>query len=84
MINDYNDVFEDAQVRHRGLKITVPHPQAGERGLDLVANPLRFSETPIDSYATPPCLGQHTDEILTELAGYDADKIKRLRDQGAI
>jgi crotonobetainyl-CoA:carnitine CoA-transferase CaiB-like acyl-CoA transferase len=84
VINDYDEVFDDAHVRHRGLKINVPHPEAGERGIDMIANPLHFSKTPIGSYATPPCLGQHTDEILTELAGYSAEKIDRLRRQGAI
>ena len=84
VINDYDEVFGDAHVRQRGLKINVAHPQAGERGIDMVANPLRFSETPIETYATPPALGQHTEEILTELAGYSAEKIARLRQQGVI
>ena len=84
VINDYDAVFADPHVRHRGLKRTIAHPQAGDRGVDIVANPLNFSATPIDRYDRPPLLGEHTDEILASVAGYPADRIAKLRDGGVI
>jgi crotonobetainyl-CoA:carnitine CoA-transferase CaiB-like acyl-CoA transferase len=44
-INDIADVFADAQVKARGMKITMPHAEAGD--VALVASPLRLSETPV-------------------------------------
>jgi alpha-methylacyl-CoA racemase len=43
----------------------------------------RFSRTPGEVARPPSHAGQHTDEILTE-AGFDADRIAKLREAGAI
>ena len=57
-INDIAHVFEDPQVRERGMKIEVEHSSAGR--IPLVANPIRLSETPVEYRNAPPTLGQHT------------------------
>lgn len=84
VINDYDGMFADPQVVHRELRRTIPHPQSPGRGIDIVANPLRFSTTPIDRYATPPMLGQHTDDILADIPAYPPERIALLREQGVI
>jgi crotonobetainyl-CoA:carnitine CoA-transferase CaiB-like acyl-CoA transferase len=76
-INDMQMAFDDPQVRHRETVVEVPHPTAGMA--KLIRNPVRFSETPIDDYAPPPLLGQHTDEILSGWLGMHPDKIGKLR-----
>src|SRR4051812_38801747 len=60
-INDLDQVFADPQVVHRNLKVTAQHP-AGE--VTMVANPMKFSATPIPNNVAPPTLGQHTAEVL--------------------
>lgn len=60
-INDINQVFSDPQVQHRGLQISMQHPTAGE--LPLVANPVKFSATPIEYQQTPPTLGEHNADL---------------------
>ncbi|APV51176.1 CoA transferase [Betaproteobacteria bacterium GR16-43] len=79
-IRDLGQVFEDEQVIHRGLQVRVPHPQAGE--VRLVANPMRFSATPIAYASPPPMLGEHTDGILAGLLGLAPDRIAELRTRG--
>jgi len=75
-INDYKDVFEDLQVRHRGLKIEIPHP-AGVP-CPSVASPMRFSGTPVEYGLPPPLLGQHTREVLGDLLGMRREELDQL------
>jgi crotonobetainyl-CoA:carnitine CoA-transferase CaiB-like acyl-CoA transferase len=81
-INDLAQVFDDPQVRHRGLRIDVPHPTAGT--VPLVACPLRLSETSVESYAAPPLLGEHTREVLRDVAGLTEDEIAALTRCGVV
>jgi len=74
--------LEDRQSIYRGVLVEVEHPRAGP--LKLLRNPVRYSGTPIEDYAPPPAVGEHTDEVLGELLGYDASRIAGLRKAGAI
>jgi crotonobetainyl-CoA:carnitine CoA-transferase CaiB-like acyl-CoA transferase len=81
-INDLDDVFADEQVKHRGLKVSVPHPMVGQ--VELLTNPIRLSDTPIDSAVPNPALGQHTRQVLGEVLKLDAAAIERLAANGVI
>jgi crotonobetainyl-CoA:carnitine CoA-transferase CaiB-like acyl-CoA transferase len=81
-INDVAQVFEEPQVRARGVRVELDHPVAGK--LPTVASPMRFSATPLEHRAPPPLLGEHTDEVLRSVLGKDAPEIARLRAEGAI
>ena len=76
-INNIDQVFENPQVKARGIRIDIPHPLAGS--VPQVANPMRFSATPIEYHTAPPTLGQHNDYVLRELLGMGTDEIERLR-----
>ncbi len=81
-INDVAQVFEEPQVKARGIKVELEHPVAGK--LPTVANPMRFSATPLEYELAPPLLGQHTEEILRGLLQLDDTAIARLRADGTI
>jgi crotonobetainyl-CoA:carnitine CoA-transferase CaiB-like acyl-CoA transferase len=76
-INRIDEVFDDPQVRSRGLRIELPHPAAGR--VPLVANPIRLSATPVTYRRPPPQLGEHTDEVLADWLGLDAAASAALR-----
>ncbi len=90
-INDIGQAFDDPQVRARGLRVqqqrwpdgAVPDAAAVNTVVGT-ASPLRLSETPVTLRHAPPALGQHTEEVLREHLGLDAQQLATLRAQGAI
>jgi len=81
-INDLRQVFEDPQVRHRGMRVDMPHPLSGS--VPGVASPMRFSETPVRYDRPPPLLAQHTDAVLQELLGMTPAEVGALRESGVV
>jgi crotonobetainyl-CoA:carnitine CoA-transferase CaiB-like acyl-CoA transferase len=80
-VNDYAQVFDDPQVKARGVVVEVEHPKAG-RGR-WVRNPLLFDQDGPAITRPAPLLGQHSREILIEL-GYEEERITRLVESGAV
>jgi crotonobetainyl-CoA:carnitine CoA-transferase CaiB-like acyl-CoA transferase len=76
------EVFEDPQVRHRALRVDMPHPLGGTA--PVVASPMRLSATPVDYRIPPPLLGQHTQEVFRTLLGKSDAEIERLRAAGIV
>ena len=60
--------------------VEMDHPKAGR--IKAIANPITLSETPVTLRHVPPAVGQHTDEVLTELFG--AERVAQLRADGVI
>ncbi|PWC42817.1 CaiB/BaiF CoA-transferase family protein [Azospirillum sp. TSO22-1] len=81
-INDLQAVFEDPQVQARGLRQDLPHPVLGS--VPTVANPIRYSATPLAHDRAPPMLGADTEEVLGGQLGLGAGDIAALRDKGVI
>ena len=81
-INTIDQVFANEQVLARGLQIGLTR----EDGVQVpgVANPIVFSETPIQYDKAPPRLGDGTEKVLAETLGLSAEEIARLRKAGAI
>jgi crotonobetainyl-CoA:carnitine CoA-transferase CaiB-like acyl-CoA transferase len=64
-INTVAEVFDEPQIRARGMQVNVPHPRNPD--LQLVGNPIKLSRTPVDYRAPPPMLGEHTESVLARL-----------------
>lgn len=83
-INKLDEVFADPQVQAREMQLKMPHPAAGDKPIDLIASPIRMSETPTSYRHSPPLLGQHTDEVLREIGEFSDSEIGELREQGIV
>ncbi len=81
-VNDVRQMCEEPQVKAREMLRTITHPVAGP--LSIIANPLRFSETPVEGYTPPPALGEHSFEILSQALGMTAEQIAQLREKGVV
>lgn len=73
------DVFADPQVQYRGNSVKMDHPVTGS--ITVGVNPIRYSATPLDRYAPPPLVGEHTDDILAKELGLSAGDIAGLRER---
>lgn len=83
-INTLDRVFADPQVESRGMAIEMNHPLAGSGKIALAANPAKLTETPLTYRRAPPTLGQHTEEVLSEMLDLTEAELATLRADGAI
>ena len=81
-INTIDQVFDDPQVIHRGMKLELSHPITGMA--PGVATPIKMSATPPTYDAPPPMLGQHTADVLQDLLDMNSDDIDSLRSDRVI
>ncbi len=81
-VNRIDQVFDDAQVQARGLRIELPHASGGT--VAMVRNPLNFSATPLRYGQAAPVLGQHTAQVLQDMLLLDADRLRELQAAGVL
>ena len=75
------ELAEEPSLRETGTVVEVDHP---ERGPYLsVGCPVKLSDNDV-VVERSPLLGEHSDEILSEVLGYSADEIAALREAGAV
>jgi len=75
------EIAEDEGLRKTGTIVEVDHP---ERGPYLsVGCPIKLSASPVEVVRSP-LLGEHTDEILTQVLGYEGDDLERVKASGAV
>lgn len=81
-INNYKEVFDHPQVKHRKLRVDIPH-SAGQT-VGTVANPVRLSKTPVEYRHAPPQRGQHTSEVLVQMLSLSDEEIRDLQKERVI
>jgi formyl-CoA transferase len=81
-IHSIEQAFDDPQVHAREMVIQVMHPSSGM--IKMVASPLKIPTAPVEVRLPPPLLGEHTEQILYDLLGYDQKTLEELRIGGVI
>ena len=77
-----SEVFSDPQLLYRDMLVKITHSKAGE--ISQIGIPMKFSETKPSIERPPPLLGEHTDQILAELLGYNKQRISTLHERAII
>jgi CoA:oxalate CoA-transferase len=81
-LNNIAQAAEHPQIKAREMLVEVPHAQIGP--LPLANTPVKLSRTPGGIKGTSPSLGQHTDEVLSDLLGLSGSEIAGLREGGTV
>jgi formyl-CoA transferase len=74
------DLATDEHVKLRGMYVELDHPQRGNWW--NVGMPIKLSDSPA-TIRRSPTLGEHTDEVLKDVLGYDGSKIEAMKGAGA-
>ncbi len=64
-----------------GTVVDVDHPERGT--YKSIGNPIKLSDSP-STVTRSPLLGEHTEEILTDVLGYDSEQLQEIQNSGAV
>ncbi|NIM89399.1 MAG: CoA transferase [Candidatus Aminicenantes bacterium] len=81
-VNTVDKVLSDPQLLSRNMLVEADHPAYGK--VRVLGNPMKMSEIEEQAFAAAPTLGEHTEEILSELLGYSEAQIEKLRKENLI
>lgn len=81
-VNTTLELKDDPQVVENKYIVDFDHPIWGR--VKIPGYPAHFSQAEVGVQRPAPELGEHTEEVLREVAGYDDDEIRRLREEGVI
>src|SRR5450432_1148680 len=75
------EIAEDESLRNTRTVVEVDHPTRGK--YLSVGNPIKMSDS-ISEVTRSPLLGEHTDEILTDVLGFKANEVAEIKNSGAL
>jgi crotonobetainyl-CoA:carnitine CoA-transferase CaiB-like acyl-CoA transferase len=81
-VNRMTDLQDDPQILENGYLIDFEHPTLGK--IKIPGYPSHFSKSLVQTTTAAPDLGEHTEEVLTELGGYSAGEIAQMREEGVV
>lgn len=74
------DIADHEHTKAREMWVELDHPERGK--YYNVGMPIKLSDSPVE-HIRSPLLGEHTDEILREICGFDQSKIDEMKAAGA-
>jgi crotonobetainyl-CoA:carnitine CoA-transferase CaiB-like acyl-CoA transferase len=77
-VNTPKTIADDPQFRER-----LPWYPASKHGVDMLPFPVKFEGEELPEPSWAPTVGEHTEAVMREVLGYDADRIEALRKAGA-
>jgi crotonobetainyl-CoA:carnitine CoA-transferase CaiB-like acyl-CoA transferase len=81
-VNTLSQALTDSQVLHRNMVVDLKHPSG--RSTKGPGNPIKLSRSSDEEFSAAPELGQHTDEIMTQLLNLSVEQIEQMKVQGII
>jgi crotonobetainyl-CoA:carnitine CoA-transferase CaiB-like acyl-CoA transferase len=84
-LNKLDQALNDPQVLANDMVVSVEHTLGGE--VKQTGNPIKISTTPPElrkKFLSPPTLGEHNNEVLSQLLGYPQERIEKLKEEQVI
>jgi formyl-CoA transferase len=78
---DTAEVLADPHLRERGTVFDLEHATRGK--YSMIGCPVRLSDSPFEMSAAP-LMGEHSEDVLTSIAGYFTEEVRELRNKGVI
>ncbi len=75
-------VVAQPQILARNMVVDIDHPTCGN--MKLIGIPVKLSDTPGAIKLPSPLLGQHNEEILCGMLGYDKHEVKKFLEEGVL
>jgi crotonobetainyl-CoA:carnitine CoA-transferase CaiB-like acyl-CoA transferase len=79
-VRNVAQAFDNPQVQARNMRLEVEHPKLG--AMSLTGNPIKLANAGEREHEAPPMLGEHTESVLKERLGVDAQTLRSLREGG--
>lgn len=83
-VQTLGEIVNDPQLDHRGMLNYLPNKGEGHPELPVPGMPIKFSESEDPEIYSSPRVGEDTGEVLSEVAGYSAERIAKLDEDGAL
>jgi crotonobetainyl-CoA:carnitine CoA-transferase CaiB-like acyl-CoA transferase len=81
-VRTVGEAIRSPEATERAIVTRIPHATVG--WVPNVRSPIRYSRTPITDPVAAPEVGQHTQQVLSELLGYDGERLARLTESGVL
>jgi crotonobetainyl-CoA:carnitine CoA-transferase CaiB-like acyl-CoA transferase len=81
-VKNLSEIWSDSQLEARGAFVDYEYPSLGQ--IRAIASPMHLSESPREVRHVPPGAGEHNEEILRDLLGYDDATVTRLHENGSL
>ncbi len=81
-VNSLSEALADTQVLHRNMVVDLKHPNG--KATKGPGNPIKLSRSSDQEFTAAPTLGQHTDEVMSQLLNLSVKQIEQLKKQGII
>lgn len=81
-VNDVQGTLQHEHTLARNMVVEMEHDQCGP--IKMVNTPVKYSESEPRIRTPPPTLGQHTDEVLRDVLGFEQAKIAAFKEKGAV
>ncbi|MBW1710478.1 MAG: CoA transferase [Deltaproteobacteria bacterium] len=82
-VNNFEDMFNDPQLRDRGFCVEVEHPEL-ETSFIYPGAPYKHTETPWKITRRAPLIGEHNEEVYTKRLGFSKEELSQLAQKGVI
>lgn len=77
-----DQLVEDPQIKEREMLVEIDHPVLGT--VQYPGNPLKYSETKVETFMRAPLLGEHSEEVLSSVLQMNQEEIKELTEKGIV